>query len=771
MSCFSSPHGSLPCPAPSLDGSWVEVIGYGARQGWQWGRDVVFTYGPLGFLLPNSYGGEAIGFAVAANMLLALAFAQGLLAILPRDTLWSIGLFMLIVLPAAMMGRPAYTFFGPLAALLYFERPDDLWHWRALIVAAAAGVFAMVYFSSGVLSLGIFLLVDVSRAHASAPAGLCAGVPHGIGGCVSRRRAGDSSSASVPARIHRARLGICGRDVVRGESIGARGVSASQRSRVRERSVGRAGPSSREGQPADCPAARGGAGPRVVRGVQDGFVRHDFHSVAAWETLAMLAVAYAAMRWHDPSAAHVRWASIGLSVAACAIAVFASEQRVQMASLGRYANVVLIRRPVRALEQGRDAVFQSAQWRHGLRVQRTQSLAAIRAAVPLPIVNGSVDVIASVQSAVLAHGLLYRPRPIFQDYAAYTPWLVERNRAHYHSPRAAEYVFFRPNPIGNRYPLLEQGTTVNELLSLYDPFALERDLLVLKRRAVPLGIVMENPRESTARLGQWISLEGTNTLKMLSVTLSSNLPGRLGAFLFRPPILTLTVRLANGTEQPFRFIEGMAWSGFLLSPLIESSLDFAAAATNTWTTLEGKRVVAFRIDGLSESARRFFGEPFEYALSVLHVDPDAARASGVGVAVSVRRTEVARQMAALSSVKPPFTEAQETTLFTLAPSRFVLPVHSASLVRAGFGIRPVAWDPGNTTDGVCFRISEIDEGGLGRKVFERCLDPASRAADRPTQTAEVSVRLRVPGTLAFETDCRGNCNWDWSYWKDIDVTP
>ncbi len=404
-------------------------------------------------------------------------------------------------------------------------------------------------------------------------------------------------------------------------------------------------------------------------------------------------------------------------------------------------------------------------------MQRTQSLAAIRAAVPLPIVNGSVDVIPSVQSAVFAHGLLYRPRPVFQDYGAYTPWLVERNRAHYRSSRAAEYVFFRPNPIGDRYPLLEQGPTVNELLSLYDPLSLEHDVLVLKRRAVPLRIAMGNPSKSTAKLGQWVSLEGIHAPEMLAVTLPPSLLGRLGAFLFRPPLLTLTVRLANGTEQPFRFIEGMARSGFLLSPFVQNQLDFAAVATNTWATLEAKLVVAFRIDTLSESGRRFFGEPFDYSLTVLQLDPDAARARGVGVARAGRRTEVARQMAALSSVKPPFAEAQETTLFTLAPSRFVLPVHSASLVRAGFGIRPVAWDPGNTTDGVCFRISEIGEGGAGRKVFERCLDPASRVADRPVQTAEVSVGLRSPGTLVFETDCRGNCNWDWSYWKDIDIEP
>ncbi len=328
-------------PGPSLDASWVEVVGYGARQGWQWGRDVVFSYGPLGFLLPNSYGGEAIGFTVALNMLLALALAQGLLAILPRDTLWSIGLFLLIALPAAMMGRPAYTFFGPLAALLYFQRPGDLWHRRALILAAAAGVFAMVYVSSGVLSLGIFLLVDLSRLTyrrrpvfvpvflmASVGAYLAAGqemthLPQFLRGSIELVSGYAGAMSFVGNRLELAAFppasALVFASILWGERDRLRGRNSRWNVLLLIMALGVA----------------------WFVAFKNGFVRHDFHSVAAWQTLAMIATAYAAMRWHDPSATHARWALIGLSVAACAVAVFASEQRVQMASLGRYANARL----------------------------------------------------------------------------------------------------------------------------------------------------------------------------------------------------------------------------------------------------------------------------------------------------------------------------------------------------------------------------------------------------------------------------------------------
>lgn len=117
---------------------------------------------------------------------------------------------------------------------------------------------------------------------------------------------------------------------------------------------------------------------------------------------------------------------------------------------------------------------------------------------------------------------------------------------------------------------------------------------------------------------------------MLSLVFSPNLLGRLAGFVFRPPILTLTVRLANGNEQSFRLIEGLARSGFLLSPLIETSGDFAAVATGRWATVEDRRVVAFRLDTLSESGRRFYREPIKCTSAELRLDPAGAGARDAG---------------------------------------------------------------------------------------------------------------------------------------------
>jgi hypothetical protein len=625
-------------PQAGLDASWIEVIGYGARQRWQWGRDIVFTYGPLGFLLPNPYRGGANGTALALNTFLALAFGQGLMAVLPREpSRWSIGLFVLIAFPAAMMERLAFTVFGLLAALLYFRRPGAVWHWRASILAAAAGVFAMVYISSGALGLGIFLLLDISRlTHRRRPVFLPVFV---VAAAISYLSAGQDATRLPQFLRGSIELisGYAGAMSLVGNRLELAaflpmsalvfaGVLWSEQARLR-----------RKDDRWDAVLLVAVVALVWFVSFKRGFVRHDLHSLSAWQTLAMAAAAYAAMRWSDPESRGVRWLLVGLSMAACVASIFAWDQSIRIASVGRQVSDILIRQPVLALEEAMEAVVDSAEWRRALLERRMRALSEIRAAVPLPRVRGSVDVIPNVQSAVLAHGLSYRPRPVFQDYAAYTPWLMDLNRAHYRSAQAADYVLFRPDTIDGRYPLLDQGTTVNELLTLYDPIELEHDLLVLKRRLEPLSAVMVNTKESTATAGEWVSLETDDRLVMLSVTPSLNLLSRLTAFFFRPPILALSVRLADGSEHKFRLIEGIARSGFLLSPLVENSLAFAAAATDRWEAVEHLRVLAFRISTFAESSRRLYGDAFSYSAAVLRLDGGKDRALGGSLRTAFRR--------------------------------------------------------------------------------------------------------------------------------------
>jgi hypothetical protein len=758
-------------PGAALDPSWAEVIAYGAREGWQWGRDIAFTYGPLGYLAPNPYPDAPIGPQLAWNAALATVLAAGVVSVIPRHSSSAgLGLFMLILVSTAMIGRGAYAALSLFAALHYFRRPMQARPVLPVILAGAAGVFALVNMSSSAFAICIFLLLDASRlAHRRWPIHLPAFVTgaalaylvagQNIGELPLFLRAGFefivgySSAMSVagPREELAAFLvvGLC--------ALGL--VAWSERSALADRRRRR-----------DAALLIAVFGLYEFYALKLGFVRHDLHSVSAWLIVSNAAAAYAAMRWVEPGAQRARWGLVGLSLVASGVAISVLGQGGSLARGASHVVIVLLEQPLHALEEAVRARRDPDAWGASWRARRMAAFATIRQEVPLPVVEGTVDIITNAQSSVLAHGMRYRPRPVFQDYAAYTPWLVERNRAHYDDAAAAQYVFFRPETIDNRYPLLDQSAGVTELLTHYDPLRIEHDLLVLKRRVAPLPALLADGHEATAAFGQWVSVEAGATPVLLWVDISRNLLGSLANVMLRPPVLTLSVRLANGTVREFRLIDGIAQSGFLLSPLVDSTLDLAAVAVGSWDTVAERRVVAFRV-GVTEVGRWFYRDAIRVNYASLQLDTEAAQTRGEAMRLLFRRSALIGRMAALSPRKAPLVEARSTELYAHAPTSIALPVPTAGRVRVAFGIRQGAWAEGGATDGVCFRVSAEGGNGVRRRLFERCLDPVARAGDRGEQTAVFAAPLTAPGTLVFETDCRASCAWDWSYWKDLDIDP
>src|ERR1700685_2768966 len=56
LSCFRFPYATF---TQSLDSSWTAVLVYAGEKGLQFGRDIVFTYGPLGFFCIHYYSPHA----------------------------------------------------------------------------------------------------------------------------------------------------------------------------------------------------------------------------------------------------------------------------------------------------------------------------------------------------------------------------------------------------------------------------------------------------------------------------------------------------------------------------------------------------------------------------------------------------------------------------------------------------------------------------------------------------------------------------------------
>ena len=82
-------------PLTELDTSWRQTLTYALVEGWQFGKDIVFTYGPLGLLMGNTYSGITFWPFIAWQAFSSVVFAwivyrQGLrLGVYSRALYWT----------------------------------------------------------------------------------------------------------------------------------------------------------------------------------------------------------------------------------------------------------------------------------------------------------------------------------------------------------------------------------------------------------------------------------------------------------------------------------------------------------------------------------------------------------------------------------------------------------------------------------------------------------------------------------------------------------
>jgi hypothetical protein len=71
-------------PSPQLDPSWASVLSYFAKSRFQFGTDVIFTFGPLGYLYTNFYSGVVLPERILIELLLKAFIAFQLLIVTVR---------------------------------------------------------------------------------------------------------------------------------------------------------------------------------------------------------------------------------------------------------------------------------------------------------------------------------------------------------------------------------------------------------------------------------------------------------------------------------------------------------------------------------------------------------------------------------------------------------------------------------------------------------------------------------------------------------------
>ncbi len=179
----------------------------------------------------------------------------------------------------------------------------------------------------------------------------------------------------------------------------------------------------------------------------------------------------------------------------------------------------------------------------------------------------SVDIIPDNILAAQASGVEWNPRPIFQSYSVYTPYLDRTNRDHIVAYGAARTVLSWSS-VDGRIPFLDEPLVWRALLDHYDFEYQTSDLVLLRRRNQP-KFGEETPEgELTASWGQTIQIPESQPgeFVVMRTRISGSLAGSMINVAFRPEVVTAAMTFASGVVLKGRVIPANLDDGWIVSP-------------------------------------------------------------------------------------------------------------------------------------------------------------------------------------------------------------
>ena len=748
-------------PTISLDSSWQMVIGYAAEHHLQHGVDIVFTYGPMGYLLTSTYmGGHFASFLLwqlTGNLLIAFAlyrFSRELGGW--RQFLYYAYIFLYGSIYAdAMQMNFIATFSLLLMRPAYRTRP-----WLAAIGVAFA-IFALMKFTNLLVCLfclgllaGYFLLTRARREAA------WLGGAFGLA-FIGLWLAHHQNLAALPDFFYYGlqvsfgyveAMAVYESPLMLALGLGALGTVAAYAWLYIA------------GQP-DRKAALLTAlllGAVIFINWKHGFVRADGHVIAHFIMCLLVVCSYPALTDDNRRYGYAKGALLTLC-AACSLTGIGlvSPQAVTQAAAGWNTR----------LHQTISALLDPAGYQRSL----DDALHGLARRVDQPNLRNIVgknplDHLGEDQVYTLLNGFNYTPRPAVQGYTTYTEALNRLDERFFLSDRGPRFVIQRFRSIDGRFPTLDDSLTLRLLLQTYD-YTMEEGGLLLWERPEK----MNPPGPDTEQLlfvrrvhfGEKVAVPDTGDRPVWArIRVSPNLAGALRNLLYKPPLLSLHSTDQTGTTGDSQLIRPMAATGFILNPFFTSGDDLISFQNGRFH----RRVADFSVHTMP-GGESFFAAEIEVELRTLAPFKQSL----------VNANQTLNNRFRMMNRKPVAVESAVPMASLLLNGKEVLMLHATShmdfdltkpvrSVQGKFGILPGAIENGNDTDGVEFVLEWQAASGETQVLFRRFLDPLHRVEDRPTQEFSVETPPAGGGRLIFRTlpGPRGNQSFDWAYWTDLD---
>jgi hypothetical protein len=749
-------------PEAGLDASWRMALGWFYQQGLQFGPDVVFTYGPLGFLMGKTYSGLQFASLMGWQVVQAAVFAGVIMASGRRLRGTAQVFYYLYFLLLGVIYEDALHMI--VIALLGWElvrRTGEAFRRNTPLIALLLAVLALIKFTNLMLAAFAVLVVAALEWWRRRPRAALPVVGWFCGGFLVLWMLCRQNPLHLPSYLLRSWEVSQGYQAAMALPtppealwkalvvLAALVVYLALYCRL---------------QP-DKPRALAFAAilaAFIYLNWKHGFVRADGHMIGFFICALVPVAGFPALLEDGP---RWRWLQRALLVPAGVLCVAGVHTALPGVVLGLASNFQ------GNLMDRADRVLHWTSFRRTfddrLREQRQQAdLPRVRAVVG----RATVDVLGYEQAVALFNGLNYRPRPVFQSYSAYTPRLARWNAQHYASAAAPEFALFRLETLDDRLATMDDALLLNLFVHRYEYLLAEKGWQLWRRIPGAPDPTLSAPRplrSVAVPLNTLFDLgEPSDQSLWVEIDLPLSLFGRLRDFAYKTPLVRLAVEEADGRVRRYRLPPLEGRTGFILNPLMETAddfLDFAGGKSRRFA----RRVTV----EVPEGDRACFAGSARIGLFALTPPEAGARDfAQAGRAKCWMFKTVPLAVTAFALPSETVIDGRDAVVMH-APSRmdFVLPT-GAQEISGAFGYLPGAYQGDARTDGAEFRVVWTD-GAQQAVLFSRYLDPRAKPDDRGLQSFRVDLRGRAGGQLRLEVDPGPNHDhgWDWTAWTAIEI--
>ncbi len=209
--------------------------------------------------------------------------------------------------------------------------------------------------------------------------------------------------------------------------------------------------------------------------------------------------------------------------------------------------------------------------------------------------GGKVGVMPWELSLVPVNGLDWQPTWMLQTYSAHTAWLDQENAASVSGSRAPHWMLFNFEDTDGRNLLQSAPLASRAVLENYE-LAEGTDgagWLLLRKRAAPRPIRLMPFGSDRIRDRSWCDVPARDSLVFAGLDMRLSLLGRAAQLFFRVPPVMLDCQLDDGRESTSRLIPATAANGIPIGCVIRSTEEFEGLLSGR----RGPRVVRFSING------------------------------------------------------------------------------------------------------------------------------------------------------------------------------